>query len=96
MDAADSSRFEESRTELTAMLSANELKDVPFVVLGDKIDKRQAVSERDLRHYLGLTQTSGKNSKPEDGIRPIEVFMCSVIQRTGFAEGFEWLSKQIK
>ena len=98
VDAADCNRFEESKQELTSMLSSNELKNVPFLVLGNKIDKKGAVSERELRHYLGLNQTSGKSIKSnnnQDGIRPIELFMCSVIKRTGFVEGFEWLSNQI-
>jgi len=95
VDAADKSRFQESRKELTQLLSSNELKDVPFLVLGNKIDKKEAVSEKDLRHELGLQHTTGKNAKPDKENRAIEVFMCSITQRIGFAEGFQWLSKYI-
>ena len=56
---------------------------------------QEAVSEKDVRQYLGLSQTTGKTSKPQNGVRPIEIFMCSVIKRMGFAEGFQWLSSQI-
>ena len=41
VDAADSQRFEESRKELTGLLSSNDLKDVPIVILGNKIDKKE-------------------------------------------------------
>jgi GTP-binding protein SAR1 len=86
--------------KIQGLLAIEDLSRTPFMVLGNKIDLPTAVSEEELRYHLGLTQTTGKGRNlgatvQQQGIRPIEVFMCSVVRRMGYAEGFQWLTQFI-
>jgi len=93
VDTTDHVRFSEAREELNKLLTSDELNTVPFLILGNKIDAQGAVSEMDLKHQLGIEQTAGKQTKKcPEGVQPIEVFMCSVVKRAGYADGFRWLS----
>ena len=89
VDSADRDRFYLVKQELDYLLNAEELANVPFVILGNKIDQRGAASEDELRNVLGLPTYQGK----VEGMRPIEVFMCSVARKQGYADGFKWLSQ---
>lgn len=95
VDAADRPRFLEAKAELDGLLSDEEIADCPVLVLGNKIDKHGSAPEDELKASLGLggqTTGKGKIARSELSGRPIEIFMCSVKRRTGYGDGFRWLS----
>eukprot|EP01071_Lankesteria_metandrocarpae_P005725 Lankesteria_metandrocarpae@DN4103_c0_g1_i1.p1 len=95
VDASDLSRFPEAKEELAMLLEAQELLTVPFVVLGNKIDIPIAAKENELRHELALFShvTYGHDRKGASDVRPVELFMCSVVKKMGYAEAFKWLNQ---
>mmetsp|Transcript_69486 Transcript_69486/g.122892 ORF Transcript_69486/g.122892 Transcript_69486/m.122892 type:complete len:198 (+) Transcript_69486:64-657(+) len=100
VDAADRTRFQEAHEELHNLLAMCEEKDmrhVPIAILGNKIDIQYAASEDDFRVALGLHShmTMGKDAKKDTSSRPIELFMCSIVKRMGYAEAFDWLAKLV-
>ena len=97
VDSADPSRFEESTTEFKRIIDTEEIGNIPILILGNKIDKKGAVSEDELRTVFGLNKQSTFGSQKVDNIngKPVEVFMCAVVKKTGFANGFKWLTNQL-
>jgi len=97
VDSHDRERFPEAKKELDGLLGSEELAEVPFLVLGNKIDMGRAASEDELRIHLGLhNNTTGKGKVALNGIRPMELYMCSVVRKSGYGDGFRWLSNYIK
>lgn len=98
VDANDKERFAESKKELDALLSDEALANVPFLILGNKIDLPHAASEDELRYFIGLnglTTGKGRVSLADGDVRPVEVFMCSIVRRMGYGDGFRWVSRYI-
>ncbi|KAG8579182.1 hypothetical protein GDO81_010742 [Engystomops pustulosus] len=99
IDCADHERLAESKEELDALLSDETIGSVPILLLGNKIDRPEAISEERLLHTFGIyghTTGKGKVSLKQLNTRPLEVFMCSILKRQGYGEGFRWLSQYIE
>ena len=94
IDVADPTRFDEFKKELTRYLSAPELEGIPFAILGNKIDKKDAVTEDEFRKAFELSENSEKLSERYG--RPIEVFMCSIAKGIGYETAAKWLSRVIQ
>lgn len=98
IDTADRERLAESCIELNKVLTAElpDMQQTPLLVLGNKIDMDGAISEQELRECFHLMETTGKGkiALPEH-IRPVEVFMCSIVNREGYREGIQWLAQYI-
>uniref|UniRef100_A0A8V0YIL5 small monomeric GTPase n=1 Tax=Gallus gallus TaxID=9031 RepID=A0A8V0YIL5_CHICK len=98
VDCADHDRLLESKEELDSLMTDETIANVPILILGNKIDRPEAISEERLREMFGLYgQTTGKGNIPlkELNARPLEVFMCSVLKRQGYGEGFRWMAQYI-
>merc|ERR1711916_186064 len=65
------------------------------LILGNKVDIPDAVSQEELPYRLGLDgQLTGKDGG-DVGVRPIEVFMCFVKNKQGYGDGIMWLSNYL-
>jgi len=84
------------QAELDQLLTDEQVINVPVLILGNKIDKAGACSEEQLRQFFQMC-TTGKNAPrlEELNTRPIELFMCSVLKKQGYGEGFRWLANYI-
>lgn len=92
VDTSDEERIPEAKIELDQLLKDQQLEKVPFLILGNKIDVA-SIDEEELKYRLGLSGcTTGKGSSAAEGARPLEVFMCSIKEELGYAEGFQWLA----
>lgn len=98
IDVFDRERFTEARSELESLLRDEQIMQAPVLILGNKIDIPGAASEDEIRTVFNLHgQTTGKGviSRSELHTRPMELFMCSVLKRQGYGEGFRWLAQYI-
>ena len=54
VDAADLERIPESKAELESLLTDEQVANCPILVLGNKIDKANALGEEQLKYYLSV------------------------------------------
>ncbi|KAL3278753.1 hypothetical protein HHI36_016281 [Cryptolaemus montrouzieri] len=96
IDAIDRKRFPESKLELDSLLTDETLSNCPILILGNKIDITGAASEDELRGVFELYgQTTGKGKVPRSELpgRPLELFMCSILRKQGYGDGFRWIAQ---
>jgi len=97
VDASDRERIPETHEELDKLLNDTNLSKIPFVILGNKVDNTTALSEDELASELYIHNiTTGKGCHLLNGIRPIEIFMCSIVNHEGYGSAFKWLSQYLK
>jgi GTP-binding protein SAR1 len=104
VDAADRTRMDEAREELQHLFETESLRNVPFAILGNKIDIPTACSDEEIRSYLEIPASYNYGGmgggqvqaayRPGGG--PIEVFMVSLIMKTGYGPAFQWISNMLK
>jgi len=95
IDVADGQRLAESKKEFDGLLADEQLSHCPILILGNKIDAPEAQAEEFVRQFFGLYGlTTGRDAGTQQQ-RPLELFMCSVLKRQGYGEGFRWLSNFI-
>lgn len=83
VDSTDHKRLMEAKIELRNVID-NITSNLPILLLGNKIDVKEAVGECEFLDKLDI-----KNEKNQGRLG---VFMCSVAKRIGYKEGFEWLN----
>jgi GTP-binding protein SAR1 len=94
VDAAEP-RFDENKQMLEWVFRKLRKKgrNPPVLILGNKIDRPQAVSESVLKSGLGLKYVcTGKEGWPvKEGVIPVELFMMSCVKRIGYGPGLKWM-----
>lgn len=96
VDAVDRERFQEAAIELHKLLAAAALPPgAPVLVLGNKCDLPMAAGREELYYGLGLDELAQPGAQGE-AARPIGLYMCSIFERRGYTEGFDWMSQYIQ
>ena len=92
VDAVDRERFQEAALELHKLLAAGALPEgAPVLILANKVDLPQAAQQEELYYALGLDELAQSGSP-----RPVGLYLCSIFERRGYMEGFDWLGQHIK
>ena len=91
VDAADRERFQEAALELHKLLASPTLPaSAAVLVLANKVDLPHAAQQEELYYALGLDEIAQSGST-----RPVGLYLCSIFERRGYMEGFDWLAQHI-
>lgn len=94
IDTTEPSRFTEAKKYLLKIMSSDEMKGKTILILGNKIDKPDAISKDELRTILDLPENDTLATKTDSKPR-FELFMCSLKKKETILQAFEWLSETI-
>lgn len=86
VDMSDASKIKESSHVLSQLMQDIHLKDVPFLILCNKIDKSDSCLVNDIPEMLNITH---ENSPPW------QVFKSIGTSGVGVIEALEWLMKEM-
>ncbi|XP_027365657.1 ADP-ribosylation factor-like protein 8a isoform X1 [Abrus precatorius] len=87
VDAADHDNLPDSKSELHDLLNKPSLNGIPVLILGNKIDKPEALSKQDLTEQMGLKSIND---------REVCCFMVSCKNSTNIDTVVDWLVKHSK
>ena len=85
VDASDLERIGEARSEFTKLMASDMMKNIPILILGNKIDRPRALSLSSLTAEMGVSHLDDN----------VVVMMCSVVRRVGVSDALKWLSGRI-
>jgi GTP-binding protein SAR1 len=88
VDVADKSRIEEAKGELDKLREHEVAGKLPLLILGNKIDRAEAMSEEEVRFALGLPHADDESDHAH-------LEMCAIAHKMGFGDGLKWLADQI-
>merc|ERR1711972_388582 len=86
VDSSDRDRIEDSREELTKMLSEDEMHEATLLVLANKQDLPQAMTSSEVAEKLGLHSLRNRQWK---------VQAARATTGDGLFEGLDWLSRTL-
>eukprot|EP01113_Clastostelium_recurvatum_P002381 TRINITY_DN10991_c1_g1_i1.p1 TRINITY_DN10991_c1_g1~~TRINITY_DN10991_c1_g1_i1.p1 ORF type:complete len:234 (-),score=26.32 TRINITY_DN10991_c1_g1_i1:252-884(-) len=105
VDASNRCRLIEARDLLHSLLEEDALRSVPILVLGNKADVAGHASEDEMRGALDLNivSTTGSHLAHDDddddddgeGVRPIRLYMTSMIHESGELLALRWLVSKL-
>jgi len=87
VDSNDRERIAEAKEELLSILSADELRGVPVLVLANKQDLPKAVKPGDLGEAMGMYQLTGR----QWFLQPT----CAM-NGNGLSEGLDWMADAMR
>jgi len=88
VDSSDTERMLEAKEELHCLLKDSDLNDTLFVVLGNKTDLPSSLTQQQLIEALELSSFMKE-------AQSLQIFMCSLINDTGYQSAFQWLSNKL-